>query len=316
MTRFPWRWFVCNISIWIIGVLIISAQEVTPEVENATELVSAQFIPVSPTVYIGEPIDITLFVWTTEGYVLRGWPEFPREWSAFEVLKISDINVSDDERQYSQTITVVIWRTGEHRTPTTFISAENITTGRIERFRVEPATIFVPSILNTDDLNLRPFREPVDVFYIHPLIIISISIICVLGGYRASVAWRQHQKPLATKVEEPVKPLRQAIETLQALDTNQQTSAMVVHLSVENILKSFLEEQFSLTLHDQTTREIISLLSDRLTRSHKEGLERLLSQIDLVKFADLEAHNDDANRLIISALKWLQSFPSEINSNG
>lgn len=285
------------------------AQEITPEA--LSEGVSAQFVAEDAIVFVGEPTTLILNVVVSEGYALRGWPEFPQEWSAFYVSELGDITVSEDERSYTQAMTVTIWRIGEYRTPTTFISAENLSTGRLERFRVEPAVIFVPSSLNMDDLNLRPFREPADLFYISPVVVLLAGFGAFGGLYYTLKRWRQlnYTRSVSRRVAPPVSPFNQAVETLQAIDYANR-SPLDVYQQVGKIIRAFLASHFQLNLDDLTSQEIVRQLDEhrQLTHPQAEALQRLLQQIDLVKFANAQPDAEDTQRIILISLKWLQSL--------
>ena len=106
---------------YVYPLLVLVGLFVTPA--NAQNSVNAYFTADQVEVLAGEPIRLTLTAEVLPGADITGWPEFSESWEPFTVLEQSERTVQEngDMRIYRQTLTVVLWRTGDFQTPQTLI---------------------------------------------------------------------------------------------------------------------------------------------------------------------------------------------------
>jgi hypothetical protein len=74
---------------------------------------------------------------------------------------------------------VIAWRPGEHSTPETYIQYQLSPEDPIHNILAAPTVISVPSVLDSQDTELRPLKPPVSLPYLPPWLVLLAAIILV-----------------------------------------------------------------------------------------------------------------------------------------
>jgi hypothetical protein len=304
------------VGLWS-GVVIGQDAEVTPEPANPVEtLINALFSADNVTPLIGEPVQLEFVVEVPPGVEIVEWPEFPEDWPPFMVREVGPVEIdeqADDGQIWRQALTVILWRTGDRRTPDVFIGYRSDALDEDEIYRIPARPLFftVPSVLETTDLNvldIRPARNPLGLFYLPPWVVVLV-IVSVAGKGWYLWRWRERRRALAAArqamAEQPTAG-EMAMESLAelSLDTPDQ-----VYEQVADVLREYLWARFDIPASDMTTVEIRAAL-DRQPDLEPEQIGeavRLLEQADLVKFAEAAPGERSAQRAVAAAARWLQA---------
>ncbi|MBL9077147.1 MAG: LPXTG cell wall anchor domain-containing protein [Planctomycetes bacterium] len=125
----------------------------------------------------------------------------------------------------------------------------------------------------------------------------------LLGGLGFFALKRRRVRPHPVAVAQPphVKALR-ALERLRAAPRATAAEVEAFYVDVSLVLRTYLEERFSLRAPERTTEEFLRELEtgDQLAREHRRELAQFLSACDLVKFA--AARPGEAEHLATFAL--------------
>ncbi|MBF0205356.1 MAG: hypothetical protein HQK53_00560 [Oligoflexia bacterium] len=124
---------------------------------------------------------------------------------------------------------------------------------------------------------------------------IVLLIVVIAGVIFYFVYWRQRQRkavPLPL-----ISPWQKAFQDLRELQRSSQQSsyeAKMYYFTMSSILRTYIEEQFSLAATDMTLEEIRSQLNNKsiIDDGLKQRLLELLENCDLVKFTDLKPVGD------------------------
>jgi hypothetical protein len=285
-----------------------------PVIEDADEFSSfarADFIADNYIPLVGEPIELTLTVHTEPGVAVIDWPEFAEDWRPFMVREVGEVQVDerpDGSATRQQRLQVYVWRPGDFETPDTYITYRIQATSEV--FRIPARGIFftVPSVLETDDLNLltiRPYRPPLWFFYIPPWVVVVAAISA--GGvlWLGRRWWRQRRSRRKMPVAEPKTPAQLALEALERL--HRTDNLAVVCIEVADTLRLYIQRRWDIPTQDRTTAELMAALEDagRLDKRQREELRRLLEQADLVKFAGLQPEQATVDRMVAAARRWI-----------
>lgn len=291
-----------------------------PLSEDFSSFAQAYFLADTYTPLVGEPIQLTLVVQSEPGVEIAEWPELPETWRVFMVREAGEISVnerSDGSTEKRQTFTIYVWRPGDFETPDVFIGYELLATSEFFRIPVRSVFFTVPTVLETGDLNqltIRPYLPPVGFFYLPPWMLV------IIGGGVVGAAWglrryleRRRLRRLAEQIQiDPVTPAEFAQADLIALKQGALSSSSpppAVCIAVADVVRKFIQDAFTYAALDMTTSELL----DEMRRSEvhtfsDELLERLddiLSQADLVKFANLQPDKDFTVCLVEMGQQWV-----------
>lgn len=316
-----WRIFVSIILLLAFTIRPAAAQgsqNLTPTPDPTPAYpVSVYFRPSNPQPLIGEPFTLYLVVEMPPYYSIESWPEFPESWHVFEITEVGEptTNELDEEVQIEQALSVVVWRTGEYRTPRTTvdIGVRTIDEQLLERITVPAISIpiSIPSILDSQDLELRQEKGPIALLYIHPLVILLSAAALSTTIY---AAWkilriRRKNRILAADASGIIPPYDRAVSRLRALQ-NRDLPVESLYLAMTDCLRAYIEAEFSLPAQEMTTAELIDTLKQKpeFTKESVNDLARLLDQADMVKFARVVPATDVNSQLIQYAIHWLNTI--------
>jgi hypothetical protein len=275
---------------------VIASQSATPEVTSETEptttdspalleaLASARFEPVNPRPLTGQAFTIDFVISLPRGLELVEVPQFRDPWGEFELRSVSPLeseSQADGSTLFRQQLEVVLWQPRDFVTPETFVGYRQTGFGDIQRLPVTPANITVPTVLDFEDLTLRPYKPLVYLPYISPWMI--------LGGVALSIAvlvfirrrWQQRPRPAAATTP-PLTPGEIAWWRLDQLSSTN-TDPQLRIPEAENALRRYLEARFGIPLQERAAT--VNALQGHLPHTILKALDDLLMQADLIKFS-------------------------------
>jgi hypothetical protein len=279
------------------------------------EVVSARFEASTYAPLVGEPFTLVISVILPDGAQLNQWPEFPETWEPFQVIERRELQEQQIGGRvgYEQEIEVILWRPGGIDTPQTFVG---YTFGGGDRFNVpvRSAFIAVPSVLDTDDLNLRPFQPPVDLPYLSPWLILGALIAAGMVAWLVLRRWRSRPKTTVELAQQS--PYERAAATLEVVRENDLPSVETSYQLVAGVLRTYLQTRLSVPAPELTTDETLDQLAGRIPEPLLADLERMLSRSDMVKFAGASPDERSIPNLIEYAGRWLEAVERQVKANG
>ena len=307
------RWiFLCAILLGFASA--VTAQDVftlTPTPQPVIDSLNSSVVDAFYTVNIdtpalGERILITLVVDMPLDAEITDWPELAGD-EKLEILDIGGVEeqVSETRRLFRQETEAVLWDLGEYLSEE--ITLTYYLNGDQRSVPVRSFFAFVPSQIGeiTEEIHPRPSVLPVDMPYI-PQWTYSVAglglIFVVLLIARLIQTGKQNVVQLVSG-----SPTQIAIAQLEDMKLQDLPASAVYPLVADN-LREYLQLQFGVEATEMTTVELGDTLqqADLLTKDHRRGLQQLLEQADLVKFARFQPDKDTGKRLINYAIKWLR----------
>jgi hypothetical protein len=249
----------------------------------------------------GEPFEITLSVDVPPGITLADWPEIPAEWGPFEVIAASEPLVdtrADGLQVYAQTFIVRAWRPGDAETPETIITYAP-SPGLTLRVPVRAERVLIPTVLDFNDLTLRPLRPPLDLFYVPIEIVAALAGVLSVGGYAGVRAYRRRalrERPL------PEATPRERLESvLAAADLLEPADQLAL---TADTLRTYAAARFDAG-EGLTTGELLDALTGRLPEGALVWLQQVLAHADAVKFSGEAILPEDIAYLDATLPGWI-----------
>ncbi len=295
------------IARWL-GVAVVC---VWAAVVRAQMPVTARFEASPGSPLIGEPVTLILVVEAPSDAVVT-LPQFAAGWPPFEVRAVGEAEqaTGDGRTVYRQPLTVVLWQPGDYRTPETVVEYRPPGSGESLRVIVEPAFFTVPSVIEPDDLVLRPLKPLEIPLYISPWVIVAGGGLAAAGGLSAARQLRKRaRKPVREHLPDATARTLAELRRVRGLAL----PAAEAYVLVGNCLRRYLEERFEAAAPEQTTDELLAVLQRRpelSARQHRE-LRRMLEQIDLVKFARVRPTQESTQRLFQVVSRWVVGVSSQ-----
>jgi len=213
---------------------------------------------------------------------------------------------------YQQHLSVILWRPGDYQTPPTQIAYQLSSATVQQQIEVQPAYFAVKTILNPDDLNLRPLKPPVAMFYVSPLYVALAVFVSVLVG---AYVWSKRKRlmlPTISETDTLHAAARAALAEFKKVHVTNPAPA-VVYENVGNALRRYIQGRFAVSAEELTTLELMSdlvnleMMSDR----RKRELGYLLEQADLVKFARMQPQAKSADKILNIAQQWVTAVEQD-----
>jgi len=277
------------------------------------EVVSANFTAELGAPLIGQPIDLVLTVDVPADATVT-LPTFSPDWPPFAIRQIGEVNVSTNAGRttYQQHLTVILWRPGDYQTPPTQVIYQLSNAPQQQQMDVEPAYFAVKTVLNPDDLNLRPLKPPVSMFYISPLyMVLAVFALVLVGVY----LWSKRKNlvlPTVTETNTHHAAARAALTEFKRVHVSN-PAPVVVYENVSNALRRYIQGRFAVSAEELTTQELMSDLVNLETLSdrRKRELGYLLEQADLVKFARMQPQSKSAEKILNVAQQWVTAVEQD-----
>jgi hypothetical protein len=158
---------------------------------------------------------------------------------------------------------------------------------------------------------IRDIAPPVDVFPWPPWLVALIILVAliVLGVLVWLIVRAIRRRPLPP----PLTPRAFAIRQLESL--RPEVSRMAPYdfgVRVSDVLRTYIGEQYRLRATKQTSPEFLAAISHAATFSDDDRslLARFLERSDLIKFAHIDATEEDSRELLSSAVAFVQGSRS------
>ncbi len=280
--------------------------------------VAATFTADRGSPLIGEPVRLTLTV-NVPVYTEVTLPKFTLDWLPFMVTSVGEVRVSTDDAvartTYQQDLIVILWKPGDYETPETFVDYRLSDSPETFRVSVEPAFFSVPSVLNPNDLTLRPLKPPLALPYLSPVLLLGILGVLVAAGLYGA-RWFKRQRQTWTAAV-PADASSRTLNELQRI-AGLALPAFRTYPLVGDALRRYVEAQFHVTVEDLTTAELLDALQTlpELNDQHRLELRRILDRVDLVKFAQYQPEADSTRKLLQAAARWVEHFSGAENGAG
>lgn len=300
------RWIILALLLCFTGSIFAQTPTMTPapDAPPADNAPSARFSASNLQPLTGQVFTVTLTVEVPPRVELIGWDAFPPEWGPFEVTRVEPVTVerrADGFAVHTQRLEARLWRPGDARTPDTLIhyrldGVELRVPARAELFTV-------PTVLDFNDLNLKPMRPPVDLFVFPFGVIPIIGVVVYFVGRGLWTFYRGRYGPLP---ELPRPPALICSSELQAVIDNPNLPAHDQITATADALRRYVTGRFDVAAVDLTTDETLSAISARIDAESFQFLRRVLLEADMVKFAGKPADPEWAPRAATAALRWVQ----------
>ena len=299
-----------SLSIHIIFLIFIgfcAAQENRPLIE-VNSVVDTSHIT------IGDRITYTLSI----DHVDTMRVEKPGEGVHLGQFEIKDYKIYDPVRQEGRILekfeyVISVFDTGAFVIPPFPVAYfPNDSLGDYKLIEASAITIYVESVIQDDERQLRDVKPPIDIPYDYFLLFSIISSIILIGaliylGYRLYL--KRKETGYFIKAPEPARPAHEvALEALEELLKKDLLSDGLIkefYSDISEIIRRYIEGRYFIPALEETSREILIELNDQdiseeMLQKAKESLE--LS--DLVKFAKYKP-SDEENQNVVS---WTREF--------
>ncbi|MCK4755291.1 MAG: hypothetical protein KAS58_08655, partial [Calditrichia bacterium] len=294
-----------------IGVLILiglcGAQDSRPLIE-VNSVVDTSHIT------IGDRITYTLSI----DHVDTMRVEKPGEGVHLGQFEIKDYKIYDPVRQEGRILekfeyVISVFDTGAFVIPPFPVAYfPNDSLGDYKLIEASAITIYVESVIQDEERQLRDVKPPIDIPYDYFLLFSVISSIILIGalvylGYRLYL--KRKETGYFIKAPEPPRPAHEvALESLEELLKKDLLSDGLIkefYSDISEIIRRYIEGRYFIPALEETSREILIELNDQdiseeMLQKAKESLE--LS--DLVKFAKYKP-SDEENQNVVS---WTREF--------
>ena len=299
-----------SLSIHIIFLIFIgfcAAQENRPLIE-VNSVVDTSHIT------IGDRITYTLSI----DHVDTMRVEKPGEGVHLGQFEIKDYKIYDPVRQEGRILekfeyVISVFDTGAFVIPPFPVAYfPNDSLGDYKLIEASAITIYVESVIQDEERQLRDVKPPIDIPYDYFLLFSVISSIILIGalvylGYRLYL--KRKETGYFIKAPEPPRPAHEvALESLEELLKKDLLSDGLIkefYSDISEIIRRYIEGRYFIPALEETSREILIELNDQdiseeMLQKAKESLE--LS--DLVKFAKYKP-SDEENQNVVS---WTREF--------
>ncbi len=299
-----------SLSIHIIFLIFIgfcAAQENRPLIE-VNSVVDTSHIT------IGDRITYTLSI----DHIDTMRVEKPGEGVHLGQFEIKDYKIYDPVRQEGRILekfeyVISVFDTGTFIIPpfpVAYFPTDSL--GDYKLIEASAITIYVESVIQDEERQLRDVKPPIDIPYDYFLLFSVISSIILIGalvylGYRLYL--KRKETGYFIKAPEPPRPAHEvALESLEELLKKDLLSDGLIkefYSDISEIIRRYIEGRYFIPALEETSREILIELngqdiSEEMLLKAKESLE--LS--DLVKFAKYMP-SDDENQNVVS---WTREF--------
>ena len=263
------------------------------------------------TLAVGDVITITVqLTHTAENDMLP--LTLDRGWGDFEVRGLSPVSIQanpDGSKTSTQEIGVTLWGLGAQGTPALSVKLVDALENQREII-AQPITLTVIPVLTESDTVLRDIKQQttMPIPPVWPWVLAGSSFACVTVGY---VGWQlvknRRRKPATPSEIGP--DLRTAYQiALDELSHLAQLQLPALRRFKEHytlavdILRRYLLAGFGIPAIDQTTSELRrALRQSALSAEQSDHLFAILSNADLVKFADMVPSDSEAAQLLSQA---------------
>jgi hypothetical protein len=291
------RYLLILLLAWQYAGLVTKAQSPTPTAVEAVISVDNE----SPQ--LGEVFTLTLTAVVPKAFQLKGWVKLPVRTFPLVIREQGELSITEtpDYLTYTQTFRAVLWNTGLYVTPPLWLTYADALGDQQHPFN--SVSLTVPSLL-VDEVSptLRPSFSPQALPYLSPLLPLGLTF-ALLSALGALWYVRQRRKTATGRESTPIQLAKAQLEDV--IHNNHEPS--LSYALISQILREYVTAVFRVAATEMTTQELVDTLQtvEKIPRPLLHGLESLLSQADLVKFARFEAQTP--TQYASQVLRWLQT---------
>lgn len=284
-------------------VLPVQAQDGTPAPLVLNDAIRAEFQTDNESPLLGEPFNVLLIVEANSGIEILTWAEFEAPVEVIEEGEVESEAMSSGIR-YTRNYELILWDVGNYLSPETSLRYRQ--GGTTSSVAVRSFFVQVPSqIINPEDAVLRPFVPPIDLPYVPPYVYVVIVLIVVIVVMIVARLIQISRRNVVEIVN--ASPAEKAIAVLEDLKVQNLNAGTIYELVADN-LREYIQDQFGVEAVEMTTVELMGVLREQgiFPKEHRNRLQRVLEQADLVKFARFQPDETNSSRLVNFAIKWLK----------
>ena len=198
------------------------------------------------------------------------------------------------------------------------VPALTVTLDGSESISSEAFTIIVESVLQEpEEAELLDIAEPVDVpvpwwWWVLGALLLALAVGAALWWWK-----RRKEKLAAPRVVPPHEIALKALDALLAEELLASGSVELFYLRLSDIVRHYIEDQFSLRAPEQTTEEFLAAMSHgpQIRRDHQTLLREFLQRADMVKFAKFVPAAAETGGAVDAARRFIeQTVPTEVLS--
>ena len=198
------------------------------------------------------------------------------------------------------------------------LPALTVTLDGAESISSEAFTIIVESVLQDPEAaELLDIAEPVDVpvpwwWWALGALLLALAVGAALWWWK-----RRKEKLAAPQVVPPHEIALKALDALLSEDLLAGGSVELFYLRLSDIVRHYIEDQFSLRAPEQTTEEFLAAMSHgpQIRRDHQTLLREFLQRADMVKFAKFVPAAAETGGAVDAARQFIeQTVPTEVLS--
>jgi len=277
----------------------------TPPPAQANSPVQAEFVVDNEMPLLGEPFTVSLVVTAPRGTEILNWAAFELP---VEVLEEGDVEIEPDPEtdtrvQLTKTYEVILWEVGDYLSQGVLLGYD--LDGVQSSTPVSSFFVQVPSqVANLEDAVPRPFTPPINLPYVSPWWFVGVAVLLAFVVMLIARLLQLGQRGMVEIVS--ASPAEKAIAELEDMKAQSIPPATRYEL-VANVLRQYIEGQFTIEAVEMTTQEVGTALRQRdiFPKDHRRKLQDVLEQADLVKFARVQPDDVSSFRLVNFAIKWL-----------
>lgn len=307
---------IYTISILIIslaGILFSEQQQALIEVQSAVD---------TTEITIGDRINYSITIDSREGLRV----ENPGAGINLGQFEIKDYKISEPRTENGRTIQkfeyqISVFDTGHFEIPAFPVAYfPEDTSQNYQLIEASAIGIYVRSILNAEDKELRDVKAPIDIPFNYVLLysLIAAGLLLLAAGYFGYRFYKKRKEegylfiPPKPPVPAHEKALN-ALNELQARDLPEQGEFKLYFTELTEIIRTYLEGRFFIKALEETTTEILKELNSiDLEAASFEELRDLLELADMVKFAKYIPDLDECRSGMTSAIDFVNASKIEI----
>ena len=271
---------------------------------------SVTITPSTDSVTVGDPVELTVTVNHPAGTQVL-MPELEPNWGNFIVRSqspVTTVDNGDGTATSTQLIDTRLFAPGAFETPPLNITIAD-SNGRLTEASAPPIAITVNSVLVEGDTELRDIKPQATL----PGALTWPIFVAALGALIAGIVWF-----IARRVKESFDnrlPHEVALDTLTAVEREQlpENGRFKEHYTlVTDALRAYVEQTQGIQATDRTTSEIQKELSkSTLTTEQAKQFTTILSESDLVKFAQFTPDIESAHALVTESRQFIEETKPE-----
>ena len=282
--------------------------------QDSRPLIEVNSVVDTSHITIGDRITYTLSI----DHVDTMRVEKPGEGVHLGQFEIKDYKIYDPVRQEGRILekfeyVISVFDTGTFVIPPFPVAYfPNDSLGDYKLIEASAITIYVESVIQDEERQLRDIKPPIDIPYDYFLLLSVISSIVLIGalvylGYRLYL--KRKETGYFIKAPEPPRPAHEiALESLDELFKKDLLSDGLIkefYSDISEIIRRYIEGRYFIPALEETSREIlIELEGQDITKEMLLKAKESLELSDLVKFAKYKPSNEE-NQNVVS---WTREF--------